>query len=251
MKKGKKMTAVLLSLAMTVSGVALTNPTSASAAKKVSLSTKKLAVRVGQSKKLKLKNNKKKVTWKVISGKKNITLKSKKKTGVSVVGKKKGTAKVQAKVGKKKYSCKVTVKAKKTTQTAKTPASAVTDQPTKAPTDMTQPTGTTTAVPTTTASAEPTETSSPIATVTAKPTALPVSIVNGVLQLYYNDKNANQVIAQIDNSEIPVHVIVEDSVTNIKNGAFRDCSGLNNIVWNGNTYASIKGFLSAFKSSKE
>lgn len=110
MKKCKKMTVVLLSLALTVSSVTLSNPTSASAAKKMSLSTKKLTVKVGQSKKLKLKNNKKKVTWKVISGKKNITLKSKKKTEVTVVGKKKGNAKVQAKIDKKKYTCKVTVK---------------------------------------------------------------------------------------------------------------------------------------------
>ncbi len=92
-----------------------------SAAKKTALSTKKLTVRVGQSKKLKLKNNKKKVKWTVTSGKKNITLKSKKKKGVTVVGRKKGTAKVQAKVGKKKYTCKVTVKAKATPQPTPTP----------------------------------------------------------------------------------------------------------------------------------
>lgn len=100
---------VLFVLALIVYGMAFINPVSVSAAKKVSLS-KKLTVRVGQSKKLKLKNNKKKVTWKVISGKKNITLKSKKKTEITVIGRKKGTAKVQAKIGKKKYTCKVTVK---------------------------------------------------------------------------------------------------------------------------------------------
>ena len=78
-------------------------PTSeVSAAKKVALSTKKLTIQTGQSKKLKLKNNKKKVKWTVTSGKKNISLKNQKKTEVTVVGKKKGTAKVQAKVGKKK-----------------------------------------------------------------------------------------------------------------------------------------------------
>ena len=85
----------------------------------MSLSAKKLIVEVGQPKKLKLKNNKKKVTWTVTSGKKNISLKSQKKTEVTVVGKKKGTAKVLAKIGKKKYSCKVTIKAKETTQTTK------------------------------------------------------------------------------------------------------------------------------------
>ena len=46
--------AILLAIVLTVSNVALTNPTSVSAAKKVELSTKKLTVKVGQSKKLKL-----------------------------------------------------------------------------------------------------------------------------------------------------------------------------------------------------
>ena len=111
MKKCKKMLAILLSLAVIVSGVVLTNPTSANATKKkVKLSAKNLTVKVGQSKKLKLKNNKKKVTWSVVSGKKCVTLKAKKKTGVTVKGKKAGKAKVQAKVGKKKYTCTVTVK---------------------------------------------------------------------------------------------------------------------------------------------
>ena len=112
MKNTKKLTAVLLSLSMIVSSAVLTNPTDASAAEKVALSTKKLTVKVGQSRKLKLKNNEKKVKWVVTSGKKNITLKNKKKTGITVVGKREGTAKIQAKVGKRKYSCKVTVKAR-------------------------------------------------------------------------------------------------------------------------------------------
>ncbi len=48
----------------------------------------------------------------MVYGKTNIALKNKKKTGVQVIAKKQGTAKVQAKVGKKKYICKVTVKRK-------------------------------------------------------------------------------------------------------------------------------------------
>lgn len=75
--------------------------TAVSAAKKVSLSTKKLTVTKGKSKTLKVKNAKKKVTWKIISGKKNIVVKKKGKTAVTILGKKKGTAKVQAKIGKK------------------------------------------------------------------------------------------------------------------------------------------------------
>ena len=41
------------------------------------------------------------------------------------------------------------------------------------------------------------------------------SIVDGVLQLYYNDENATEVVKQIRDSNIPVHVIVESSVTSI------------------------------------
>jgi len=76
------------------------------AKKKVKLNKTKVTLKVGKSYKLKLKNNMKKVKWTVISGKKYVQLKSKKKTGVTIVAKKKGMAKVQAKVGKKKYVCK-------------------------------------------------------------------------------------------------------------------------------------------------
>ncbi len=79
-------------------------------AKAAKLSNTKITVTVGKSKALKLKNNKKKVVWSVASGKKNIVLKKKSRTGVTVVGKKPGNAVVRAKIGNKRYSCKVTVK---------------------------------------------------------------------------------------------------------------------------------------------
>ena len=86
-------------------------PQSAFAAKKkVKLNKKTVTVNVGKTVKIKLQNNKKKVKWTVTSGKKNVTLSKKKKTGVTIKGMKAGKAKVQAKVGKKKYVCKVTVK---------------------------------------------------------------------------------------------------------------------------------------------
>lgn len=108
MKQKAKQLSILLVFSLILGSIHGIN---ASAAKKVSI-TKKATVTVGKKAKIKLKNNEKKVTWKITSGKKNITLKSKKKTEVTVVGKKKGTAKVQAKIEKKKYTCKVTVKAK-------------------------------------------------------------------------------------------------------------------------------------------
>ena len=49
------------------------------AKKKVKLSKKSVTVTVGKTVKVKLKNNKKKVKWTVVSGKKNVKLSKKKK----------------------------------------------------------------------------------------------------------------------------------------------------------------------------
>ena len=91
MKKGKKALTLLLIFTLALSLF----PQSAQAAKKkkVKLSKKTVTVKIGKTVKLKLKNNKKKVKWTVISGKKNVTLSKKKKTGVTIKGKKPGTAK--------------------------------------------------------------------------------------------------------------------------------------------------------------
>ena len=153
MRRKKQLTACLLAFALLLGMIPASE---VSAAKKVSLSTKKLTVTKGKSKTLKVKNTKKKVKWKILSGKKYISLKKKGKVAVSVKGKKKGTAKVQAMVGKKKLTCKVTVKNVKTSKT--TPASPVTAKPTA------KPTATPTVAPTATPTAKPTAT--PLATST-------------------------------------------------------------------------------------
>ena len=85
-----------------------------SAAKKVNLSTKKLTVTKGKCRTLKVKNARKTVKWKILYGKQRIALKKKSNIAVTIKGKKKGTAKVQAAIGKKKLVCKVTVTNKKT-----------------------------------------------------------------------------------------------------------------------------------------
>lgn len=103
----KQLTVCLLSFALLL-GMVPSNEVSA--AKKVSLSTAKLTVTKGKSKTLKVKNIKKTVKWKILSGKTCITLKKKGKAAVIIKGKKKGTAKVQATIGKIKLTCKVTVK---------------------------------------------------------------------------------------------------------------------------------------------
>lgn len=80
------------------------------AGKKAALSSKKVTLSVGKSKKIKLNDTKGKVKWEVTKGKRLITLKKKSSSGVTITaGKKTGAAVVQGKVGKKKYSCKVTV----------------------------------------------------------------------------------------------------------------------------------------------
>ncbi len=105
------------------------------AKKKVKLSKKSVTVAVGKTVKVKLKNNKKKVKWTVTSGKKNVKLSKKKKTGVTIHGKKAGKAKVQAKVGKKKFVCKVTVKNADTNQNADKNNGKKTAKPTPKPTE--------------------------------------------------------------------------------------------------------------------
>ena len=84
------------------------------AAAKTKLNKKKITIKVGKTKKLKIKNLKgKKVKWKT-SNKSVVKIKKTgKKTVVKLKGKKAGTATITAKVGKKKYKCKVTVKGTK------------------------------------------------------------------------------------------------------------------------------------------
>lgn len=93
---------------------------------KVKLNKKKLVLTVGKKAKLKVKGTKKKVKWS--SSKKKIATVTKK--GV-VKAKKKGTAKIVAKIGKKKYTCKVVVKAKKKAKVTSKPKAVakVTDKP--------------------------------------------------------------------------------------------------------------------------
>lgn len=90
----------------------LGNGIPASAARKVTLSAKKITVETGSRKRVTVKNAKKKVKWSVKSGKKYILLTKKTKKSVIVKGRKAGKAVLQAKIGKKKLLCRVTVKKK-------------------------------------------------------------------------------------------------------------------------------------------
>ena len=184
MRRKKQLTACLLSFALLLGMIPASE---VSAAKKVSLSNKKLTVTKGKSKTLKVKNTKKKVKWKILSGKKYISLKKKGKVAVSVKGKKKGTAKVQATVGKKKLTCKVTVKNVKTSKT--TPAPPVT----------TTPSGTSTPSATT-----PSGTSTPSATTPANATNAPENDAEALKNLIAEQKKqgaSSELSEDIQNSE--------------------------------------------------
>lgn len=175
MKKVKKTLAVALTFAMTVVMV----PQSALAAKKqVKLNKKSVSVAVGKTVKVKLKNNKKKVKWTVVSGKKNVALSKKGKTGVTIKGKRVGKAKVQAKIGKKKYVCTVTVTNKNKAQTTvakKTAAPGNTTGTTAGKntgSTAAKPTATPTPTPTPTPTSTPTPTTNPTVTLSADAQAL-------------------------------------------------------------------------------
>ena len=94
--------------------------TGAQAKKKPALSKKKATLTVGQTLKLKVKNNKKKVKWS--STKKKVASVSQKGR---VRAKKAGSAVIKAKIGKKTLKCKLTVKKKKSTVVQKVVAVAV------------------------------------------------------------------------------------------------------------------------------
>lgn len=109
----KKITSIALIIFM----VMILPVTQTQAAKKKTLNKSKVTLVEGKTIQLKIKNNKNKIVW--LSSNKKVTMVTKKG---KVIAKKKGFAKVTAKIGKKKYVCKVTVKSRITsislTQTA-------------------------------------------------------------------------------------------------------------------------------------
>ena len=98
--------AMILTLTLTAGLCQTAAPSQAATPK---LSTKNLTMKVGKTAALKVKKTSKKAKWSIVSGKKNIRLKAKKKTSVKVKAVKAGKAKISCKIGKKKLICKVTV----------------------------------------------------------------------------------------------------------------------------------------------
>lgn len=189
MKKVKKTLAVALTFAMMVVMV----PQSALAAKKqVKLNKKSVSVAVGKTVKVKLKNNKKKVKWTVVSGKKNVALSKKGKTGVTIKGKRVGKAKVQAKIGKKKYVCTVTVTNKNKAQTTVAKKTAAPGNTTG--TTAGKNTGSTAAKPTATPTPTPTPTSTP--TPTTNPTVTLSADAQALKKIIEEQKKAGATVSE-------------------------------------------------------
>lgn len=122
----------VLTAAMIV-GLAMPSSSVAAAKKVPKLSNKKISIKVGEKKTIKVKNATKKVKWSVKSGKKYVTLSGMKKTSAVVKGKKAGSAVVTAKIGKTTLSCKVTV-SKKAVKVTPKPDATQTVAPTAGPT---------------------------------------------------------------------------------------------------------------------
>ncbi len=159
MRRSNKVLSLVLASAL---AVGLLGAVDSDAAKKVALSTKKLTLKVGKSKKLKIKNSKK-TKWTVKSGKGKVVLSKKTKKSVVVKGKKAGKAVVAAKASNgKTYKCNVVVK--KVSAASKS----VNEAPTTAPAVKT-------AAPTTAASSAPTAvaTEAPTVAPTETPTVAP------------------------------------------------------------------------------
>lgn len=83
-------------------------PVNANATTKVTLSNTKITLKLGNTKVLKLKNAKGKVTWKT-SNAKVVSIKKKDASSITLVPKKQGKVTITAKNNKKTYTCKVNV----------------------------------------------------------------------------------------------------------------------------------------------
>lgn len=121
MRKTSKFLSMFMSIVLILTMLTGMNT---NAAVKNKLNKTKVTIRVGQTVKLKVKKNKKKVKWSS-KNKKVATVTKKGK----VKGKKEGKTYIIAKVGKKKYRCRIIVKKKKSVKPVETTKSVETTKP--------------------------------------------------------------------------------------------------------------------------
>lgn len=106
MKKRKLGILIILLLVLGIAVPETVQPVTVEAAAR--LATKKKTIVVGKTYTLKLKGNRKKVKWSVSN--KNIQIKKRTNTYVSILAKKKGKSTVTATIGRRKYKCVFTIK---------------------------------------------------------------------------------------------------------------------------------------------
>lgn len=193
-------------------GVAI--PSSPAAAKKTApkLSAKKISIKVGQKKTIKVKNTSKKAKWSVKAGKKFVTLSKKKKNSVVVKGKKAGKATVLATIGKKKLTCKVTVTTKTDAKTTPTPPTNTDNGTSAAPTaSATAPAGTDVANPSPTPGQSGNQgDATPTPKPTPKPTPTPVAPEFESSEFQYEGLDQKWIDENIDPSKPVVALSFDD-----------------------------------------
>ena len=108
MKKNNKLKKIIICILCVICVLVTFTPVNANAATKVTLSNTKITLKLGNTKVLKLKNAKGKVTWKT-SNAKVVSIKKKDATSITLTPKKQGNVTITATNNKKTYTCKVNV----------------------------------------------------------------------------------------------------------------------------------------------
>ena len=108
MKKKYKWEKIILCILCVICTLVTFTPINADAATKVALSNTKITLKLGNTKVLKLKNAKGKVTWKT-SNAKVVSIKKKDATSITLTSKEQGNVTITAINNKKTYTCKVNV----------------------------------------------------------------------------------------------------------------------------------------------
>ena len=108
MTRKKQLKKLIICILCVICTLVTFTPVNANAATKVTLSNTKITLKLGNTKVLKLKNAKGKVTWKT-SNAKVVSIKKKDASSITLVPKKQGKVTITAKNNKKTYSCKVNV----------------------------------------------------------------------------------------------------------------------------------------------
>ena len=108
MKNKRKLKELIVCILCVICTLVTFTPVNANAATKVTLSNTKITLKLGNTKVLKLKNAKGKVTWKT-SNAKVVSIKKKDATSITLTPKKQGKVTITATNNKKTYTCKVNI----------------------------------------------------------------------------------------------------------------------------------------------